>query len=236
MAIRKHMGGGVDAVVANGNDDQVVSKTIKCLSTHRLVATVLSELDDLDMEKANQMKAQRRREQDQTEKGENGVESSGSGGSGGSSQVIIPGPGFEWLCSCGWRNKSMNGRCGGLSTSHGCGSEYEPNAPKKGKKINSGGDKGSSEENNSSEENSSSDDDNNSEDESNIVSTPTLSNDDVKQMTRTDAHVRNIFNAMPANGLLIVCMQGGIHTSKQLNTRNELTPADNAVVGFAIRE
>ena len=48
--------------------------------------------------------------------------------------------------------------------------------------------------------------------------------------------MRNIFNAMPANGLLIVCMQGGIHTSKQLNTRNELTPADNAVVGFAIRE
>ena len=48
------------------------------------------------------------------------------GGSGSRSGSVIPGPGMDWHCSgCGWRNKGMNGVCGGGSASHGCGIAFQ---------------------------------------------------------------------------------------------------------------
>jgi DNA polymerase III epsilon subunit-like protein len=155
MSIRKYMEGGVDAIVANGNDDQIVSKSIKCLTSHRLVCTILSEADDLDMERAQKMKDARRRGEEEKEVEKEEGEEEGTPKSSSSSELLS------------------------------------------------------------------------------LVSELTCS---PLQQQRMDSHVRSIYNAMPSNGLLIVCMQGGVHSSNQLRTASELTPADHAVICFAVRE
>ena len=50
MSLRKHMEGGVDAYVVNGNDAQIVEKSVSLLPTNRLVCLFLHEIDDNNIE------------------------------------------------------------------------------------------------------------------------------------------------------------------------------------------